>query len=63
MLTGGGLAAITTLRGVGSVMQWRGRVGDLEPSVTTELALLLMFGLGAYLAFPVPGGRGRTLPA
>ncbi|HNO59473.1 MAG TPA: DUF4010 domain-containing protein [Plasticicumulans sp.] len=46
-----GLAAITTLLVLGNVMQWRGRVDDLEPSVTTELALLLMFGLGAYLAF------------
>jgi len=46
-----GLFAITILLVLGNVMQWRGRVDDLEPSVTNELALLLMFGLGAYIAF------------
>lgn len=46
-----GLFAITTLLVLGNVMQWRGRVADVDPAISTEIALLTMYGLGAYIAF------------
>ena len=41
-----GLVAVAAATAMGNVARLRG--GDVDPGITTEIALLLMYGLGAY---------------
>src|ERR1043165_1133139 len=42
-----GLLAVAAMIVLGNFAQWKR--GHFDPGLTTEIALLLMFGLGAYL--------------
>ncbi len=52
-VVGAGLIAVCVLAVLGNVLQ--SKTGKPDPGLTTEVALLLMFGVGAFLTFgPMP---------